>query len=257
MARVTFALVKFDYRELPDGECTFGQHDGRASSKSAGVFLWSFQRRLHIALKCRDAAVAAALVREASARRTMLVEENRERIVDRASESHLWLCAAVTAAYHVLRSHPTTRDAALSVVRGAFLSTGAKGVGKTMRLLPKLVRDPFRFTINVSKKKQSAYYGRTFEHVVVQDDNDAYRMTVSKCFYHRFLIDHGAAELGPTFCEKDLDWAAAIDPVTHGFSFSRPTTLLTTGEPCRFEFRRTRQTRSSVIDTGRPGDPGQ
>jgi hypothetical protein len=216
------------------------------------MFLWSFQRRLHRALKCRGSVVAAALAREASARRSMLVEENRHRIVDRASESHLWLCAAITAAYHVLRSHSTTRDAALSIVREAFLSTGAKGVARTVRLLPKLVRDPFKITINVSKKKQSAYYGRTFERVVVQDDNDAYRMTVSKCFYHRFLIDNGAAELGPTFCEKDLDWAAAIDPATHGFSFSRPTTLLTTGEPCRFEFRRTRPARSPVIDAGRP-----
>jgi len=215
------------------------------------LFLWSFQRRLRIALKSRGATVAAALTREAGARRTMLVEENRDRIVDRASESHLWLCAAVTAAYHVLRSHPTTRDAALRIVRETFLSTGAKGVAQMMRLLPKLVRDPFKFTINVSKKKQSAYYGRTFERAVVQDDNDAYRMTVSKCFYHRFLIDNGAAELGPMFCEKDLDWAAAIDPVTHGFSFSRPTTLLTTGEPCRFEFRRTRQTQSPAMDAGR------
>ena len=206
------------------------------------LFLRSFQGRLRSALKDRGATVTVALVREASARRTMLVEENRDRVVDRASESHLWLCAAVTAAYHVLRSHPSTRDVALSIVRDAFLSTGAKGVARTMRLLPKLVRDPFKFTIKVSKKKQSSYYGRTFERVVVQDDDDAYRMTVSKCFYHRFLIDNGAAELGPAFCEKDLDWAAAIDPATHGFSFSRPTTLLTTGEPCRFEFRRTRQT---------------
>ena len=182
----------------------------------------------------------------------MLVEENRHRIVDRASESHLWLCAAITAAYQVLRSHPTTCEVALSVVREAFRSTGAKGVGRAMRLLPKLVRDPFRFTINISKKKQSAYYGRTFERVIVQDDNDAYRMTVSKCFYHRFLIDNGAAELGPTFCEKDLDWAAAIDPAIHGFSFNRPTTLLTTGEPCRFEFRRTARPPSSVIGTDRP-----
>jgi hypothetical protein len=202
------------------------------------LFLWSFHRRLRRALKGQGAAVAAALVREASARRTTVVE-------------------AVAAAYQVLRSHQTTRDVALSVVREAFLSIGAKGVGGLMRLLPKLVRDPFRFTINISKKKQSVYYGRAFERVIVQDDNDAYRMTVSKCFYHRFLIDNGAAELGPTFCEKDLDWAAAIDPVTHGFSFSRPTTLLTTGEPCRFEFRRTGQPRSSVIGTDRPGRTGQ
>jgi L-2-amino-thiazoline-4-carboxylic acid hydrolase-like protein len=218
------------------------------------LFLWTFERRLRKALRCRGATVAVALAREASARRTMLVEENRDRIVDRASESHLWLCAAVTAAYHVLRSHATTRDAALSIVREVFLSTGAKGVGRAMRLLPKLVRDPFKFTINISKKKQSAYYGRTFERVVVQDDNDAYRMTVSKCFYHRFLIDNGAAELGPTFCDKDLDWAAAIDPVTHGFSFNRPTTLLTTGEPCRFEFRRTRPTPSRAMPDDRAAD---
>jgi hypothetical protein len=221
------------------------------------LLLWSFQRRLRRALKGQGAAIAAALAREASARRTMVVVENRHRIVDRASESHLWLCAAVAAAYQVLRSHPTTRDVALSVVREAFLSIGAKGVGRLMLLLPKLVRDPFRFTINISKKKQSAYYGRTFERFIVQDDNDAYRMTVSKCFYHRFLIDNGAAELGPTFCEKDLDWAAAIDPVTHGFSFSRPTTLLTTGEPCRFEFRRTRQTQPPVIDIARPEGTGR
>jgi hypothetical protein len=221
------------------------------------LFLWSFQRRLRRALKGQGAAVAVALVREASARRTMVVEQNRHRIVDRASESHLWLCAAVAAAYQVLRSHPTTRDIALNVVRGAFLSIGAKGVGRLMRLLPKLVRDPFRFTINISKKKQSAYYGRTFERFIEQDDNDAYRMTVSKCFYHRFLIDNGAAELGPMFCEKDLDWAAAIDPATHGYSFSRPATLLTTGEPCRFEFRRTGQPQSSVIGTERRGGRGQ
>jgi hypothetical protein len=216
------------------------------------LFLWSFERRLRRALKGQGAAVAAALVREASARRAMVAQENRHRIVDRAAESHLWLCAAVTAAYQVLRSHPTTRDIALSVVRETFLSIGAKEAGRLMRLLPKLVRDPFRFTINISKKKQSAYYGRTFERVIVQDDHDAYRMTVSKCFYHRFLIDNGAAELGLMFCEKDLAWAAAIDPATHGFSFHRPTTLLTTGEPCRFEFRRTRQTQPPVIDTARP-----
>lgn len=178
-------------------------------------------------------------------------------MADRASQSHLWMCATVTAAYQVLRSHPPTREPALGIVRGVFLSTGAKGVGWMMRLLPRLVRDPFRFTVAVSRKKQAAYYGGTFERVIEQDDEDAYRMTVTKCFYHRFLIDHGVAELGPMFCEKDFDWAGAIDPVTHGFSFNRPTTLLTTGEPCRFEMRRVRRAQAPPAAAAGAGGPGR
>jgi hypothetical protein len=174
-------------------------------------------------------------------RTEMLVEANRHRVVDRASGSHLWMCATLTATYQVLRSHARTRDEALAIAREVFLGTGAKAPAWLMRFLPKLVRDPFRFTVNVSKTKQVAYYGSTFDRVVEQDDDDAYRMTVTRCFYHRFLEDHGVLELGSAFCEKDFEWAHAIDPGTHRFAFERPTTLLTGGDACRFEMRRARR----------------
>lgn len=212
------------------------------------IFLFLFRRRLRARLRTFGATVASALTREVFARAEMLVETNRHRIADRASGSHLRMCAAVTATYQVLRSHAETASTSLDIAREAFLTTGAKGPDWMMRLLPKLVRDPFRFTVNVSKKKQAAYYGCTFERVVEQDDDEAYRMTVTRCFYHRFLVDHGVAELGSAFCEKDFDWARAIRPETHRFAFDRPTTLLTTGDPCRFEMRRVRL---PVVDAGR------
>jgi hypothetical protein len=117
-----------------------------------------------------------------------------------------------------------------------------------MRLLPKLVRDPFRFTVGVSKTKQARYYGASFERCFEEDGADAYRMSVTRCFYAEFLVDHGVPELGPMFCAKDFDWAGAIDPATHGFAFTRPTTLLTGGDRCRFEMRRVR--RLPVVGAG-------
>lgn len=205
------------------------------------IFLFFFRRRLRARLRPFGAKVASAVVREATGRAEVLVEANRHRLSDSASGSHLRLCATITAAYQVLRSHAQTAEQALAIARDVLRTTGARAPDRAMRLLPKLVRDPFRFTVNVSKKKQADHYGATFHHVIEQDDDEAYRMTVTRCFYHQFLVDHGVAELGPAFCEKDFDWGNAIRPDTHGFAFARPTSLLTTGDPCRFEMRRVRR----------------
>ncbi|MCA9688907.1 MAG: L-2-amino-thiazoline-4-carboxylic acid hydrolase [Myxococcales bacterium] len=202
------------------------------------IFLLVFRRALGRRLRRTPGVRARALVAAARGRAVALVEANAGRVVDRPSASHLRVCAAVAGAYMALRTELHDDAAAFAIVREVWLGAAAGPPAWLMRWLPWLTRDPFRFTVKVSKTKQTAYYGISFRRRVEQDDDDAYRMTVTECFYQRFFVDLGVPELAPMFCEKDFDWAGAIDPRRHGFAFARPTTLAAGGDGCRFEMRR-------------------
>ncbi|MEZ4449619.1 MAG: L-2-amino-thiazoline-4-carboxylic acid hydrolase [Nannocystaceae bacterium] len=202
------------------------------------LFLWAYWRSLR-----RAAAGLVAdprpLLADVAARRDAYLAGDRHRLVDRASASHLWMTSTVAATYEALRARPALRERALEVTRALFLGTGQRSTRRGMALFA-LLPDPFRAMVSISKGKERGYYGATFERRVEQDDASAYRMSIHRCFYHQFFVDHGVPELGPVFCEKDHDWGDAIDPGRLGLRFDRPTTLATGGDRCRFEFRRVR-----------------
>ena len=202
------------------------------------LFLRGYYKRLDrlLLLECPELHVTLANAVQPAARQ--LIEEQRNLVVDKASKSHLVLTSTILATYRALRADERTSASALQWVTDLFVDTG-KGTSKLgARLIPYLVRDPFRLMVNISKTKQLAYYGQSFDYELAEDTDDAFVLKVHRCFYHSYFVRNGAPELGAMFCLKDNNWADALDPSKVGFRFDRPTTLARGGSCCQFEFRR-------------------
>ncbi|WP_330231298.1 L-2-amino-thiazoline-4-carboxylic acid hydrolase [Nocardia sp. NBC_00508] len=99
--------------------------------------------------------------------------------------------------------------------------------------------DPFAAMVVVSKARERYAFGDGFTFVRPVDDDRAYHVDVTRCFYHEVLVAHSAAELTPVMCEFDANWIGAIDPAKHGFGFERSTTIGRGGSHCPFHFDRT------------------
>ena len=85
----------------------------------------------------------------------------------------------------------------------------------------------------------SGYYAFlkfTFERV--QDDDQAYKLHVNECFFHRFFSENGAPELTKLGCDINANWIDAIDPAKHAARFERPSMLGYGDDKCRFYFYR-------------------
>lgn len=159
-------------------------------------------------------------------------------LTDQASYSHLIMTSQILSSYQVIKSVVPDEKAAYQVVKNAYINTG-KNISKgLMDLMGLLIKDPFSFMVNISKKKQTAYYGSSFVREHVRDDKMVYEMIITKCFYHSFFLNNGAPELTAIFCEKDNNWSDIIDPKKLGFCFERPKTLGYGGDSCVFRFKR-------------------
>ena len=89
-----------------------------------------------------------------------------------------------------------------------------------------------------SRTKEETAYGPSFTFEHERDDQDAFWVKISRCYYHDYFKAHGASELTPVFCDWDANWASAINPRRHGFHFERPTTLGFGDSACYFRYTR-------------------
>jgi hypothetical protein len=64
--------------------------------------------------------------------------------------------------------------------------------------------------------------------------------TSPRCAHVRLFATWGLPQLTGLFCRLDEAWIRAIDPATHGVTFSRPTTIGWGGRRCEFLFERPR-----------------
>ncbi|MDT9600688.1 L-2-amino-thiazoline-4-carboxylic acid hydrolase [Sphingosinicella rhizophila] len=202
------------------------------------LFLRGYYKRLRKRLRTGAPRKAKCIEADMIDQAAALIDGSQDMVVDKASASHIVICAHMLAAYRVFQDVPEFRAQALEEVMALFMVTGKAYSELVMRLLPYVSRDPFRTMVNISRTKQIGYYGRSFDHDIVEDDDQAFVFRINRCFYHGFFRRYGAPELAASFCAKDGNWGDAVDPARHGFTFERPTTLARDGQPCLFAFRR-------------------
>jgi hypothetical protein len=141
------------------------------------------------------------------------------------------------AAYRVLQ-RCVPKDDAFEKVRRAFIEPGRADTLREMAEMMNTASDPFRDLVTYSKCQEEQFWGSTFNFERVQDDDQAYKLHINECFYHRFFSENGAPELTRLACDINANWIDAIDPAKHGVRFERPSMLGYGGDKCRFYFYR-------------------
>src|SRR4051812_15122076 len=121
------------------------------------LFLRGYYKQLDRLLLRHAPRLRGTFVETVQHAAAFLIEEQRDLVVDKASKSHLVLTSTILATYRALREDQQTSGQALQWVTDLFVDTG-KGTSKLgARLIPYLMRDPFRLIVNISKTKQLGY----------------------------------------------------------------------------------------------------
>jgi hypothetical protein len=168
---------------------------------------------------------------------TALYESKRGAATDEQHTFHLRCGTLVLAAYRVLQLS-VPKDDAFEKVRRAFIEAGRADTFREMAELMDTAIDPFRDLVTHTKSQEQQFLGSTFNFERVQDDDQAYKVHVNECFYHRFFSENGAPELTQIACDSNANWIDAIDPAKHGVRFERPTMLGYGGDKCQFYYYR-------------------
>jgi L-2-amino-thiazoline-4-carboxylic acid hydrolase len=200
---------------------------------------WAFDKFAETYLKAFFATAPEAKLLKGDIWRTFetLKTSNLHMIVDEQSKHHLELTAFVLASYQVSKDS-VSRDRLFDAVRAGFIEPYREVTHLGTRQALDHTPDPFALIVDISKSREAEYFGKGFTFERPQDDERAYLVDISRCFYHSFLVANGAAELAPVFCEFDANWIEAIQPDQDGFRFERPSTLAWGGNRCRFYFLR-------------------
>ncbi|MGH3145253.1 MAG: L-2-amino-thiazoline-4-carboxylic acid hydrolase [Rubrobacter sp.] len=190
-----------------------------------------------------DSGDAAGLERDIRARQEHIEVQHASWIEDEQSRSHLRFPALALAGYRALRG-VLPEDEAVTLLAEALIGPGRPHVYEGTKRALDDAPDPFTLMTRISKEKEASFYGRTFAFERPQDDEHAYLLNVTRCFWHRFFATNKALELMSVFCEWDTSWMDAVDPGGHGFRSERPTTLGYGGDACRFWFIRSNPART-------------
>ena len=166
-----------------------------------------------------------------------LYESNRGLATDGQSTFHLRSMTLALAAYRVLQVSLPKEDA-FEKVRRAFIEPGRADMLREMAEVMNSGPDPFRQVVAYSKSQEEQFFGSKFTFERVQDDDQAYKLHVNECFFHRFFSDNGAPELTKLGCDVNANWIDAIDPAKHRVLLDRPSLLGYGGDKCRFYFYR-------------------
>jgi len=195
------------------------------------TFQQEIERRL------ADPVQAPALMRAMHSQSQALEEAYQVWIVDEPAKYNLKMTTAVLAAYRVLQDL-LPREELLAFLREAFIGPFREMISAgTARMLDH-APDPFLAMVEVSRAKQINTFGAGFTFEYERDDQQAFLVNVTRCFYHNFFVANGAPELTPIFCDFDAPWVKAIHPARHGFRFERPTSIGYGGTMCPFHFSR-------------------
>jgi hypothetical protein len=168
---------------------------------------------------------------------TALYESIRGSAGDEQGTFHLRCGTLALAAYRVLQLS-VSKDDAFEKVRRAFIEPGRAHTFREMAEMMNTATDPFRDLVTHTKSQEEQFLGSTFKFDRVQDDDQAYKVDVHECFYHRFFSENGAPELTKLACDINANWIDAIDPAKHGVRFDRPSMLGYGGDKCRFYYYR-------------------
>ena len=166
-----------------------------------------------------------------------LYESKRGLATNEQSTFHLRCMTLALAAYRVLQLS-VPKDDAFEKVRRAFIEAGRADTFREMAEMMNTATDPFRDLVTHTKSQEEQFLGSTFNFERVQDDDQAYKVHVHECFYHRFFSENGAPELTRLGCDINANWIDAIDPAKHGVLLDRPSMLGYGGDKCRFYFYR-------------------
>ena len=180
---------------------------------------------------------APELEADIRARQAEIEDRHAAWVEDEQSGFHLRFAALALAGYRTLLG-VLSEEEARDLVRRALIEPSRRWVLEGTRQALDHAPDPFAVMTGISKDKEASFYGRTFDFERPQDDEHAYLLNITRCFWHRFVAANGARELMPIFCDWDTNWMDAVEPARHGLRFERPTTLGYGGDACRFWFIR-------------------
>lgn len=154
-------------------------------------------------------------------------------LTDRVTHGHILFVASVLCVYRGLRRSGLAEEAAKDRIARALCKIGQRTTAAIMWLACALARDKLQTIRTYSRTKSQQAYGPAFR---IEDTDNAggFVSQVHVCGYRTFLRRHHAVEINEVLCAWDKVW---IDALPQGIKFTRPSTLASGGQSCRFEFR--------------------
>jgi hypothetical protein len=128
-----------------------------------------------------------------------------------------------------------SKEEALHSIRKVFIEP-FREYGKEKTNLTLDSGNPFEQIVDASRMRGQYFFGSTFTFEREQDDEHAYLLNVTSCFYHNFFSKNNAPELTAIFCEFNNIWIEHIDSKKHNFRFERTETMGFGGRKCSFYF---------------------
>ncbi|MXQ55600.1 L-2-amino-thiazoline-4-carboxylic acid hydrolase [Shimazuella alba] len=174
------------------------------------------------------------IIKEINLKSKEIQNDHRDWIIDEPSRYHLETVAIVLSTYLILKS-VWSKEEAFHSIRKAFIEP-FREYGKEKTNLTLDSENPFRQIVDLSRMREQYFFGSTFTFERVQDDEHAYLLDVTNCFYHNFFSKNNAPELTAIFCEFDNIWIDSIDTKKHKFYFERTETMGLGGKKCPFYF---------------------
>ena len=166
-------------------------------------------------------------------RNTSLQRENRERIVDGRSRTHLQQACLALATYEKLSPWVGDKQESLLMVSRLLGKDSASILNPLQRMSMWLTRNKFSM---VAKriKLLSLDYGSSFETSVEEEEGLECVLTVKSCFYDRFFREMEVPELtSATCCSVDALWFTSDAIRDDGsLEFSRPSSIAEGDDAC-------------------------
>ncbi|MBN8949853.1 L-2-amino-thiazoline-4-carboxylic acid hydrolase [Rhizobium sp. 60-20] len=201
-----------------------------------------FLRALDHALGCPadSADIQSATTVEAAA----VIERYRVDWNENCDPYNLEFTAFLIGAYRTLqrRMPPVSSRTIIE----AALDLGFAWLTDKSRAGLDAAQDPFVMLTDISREREQRFFGTNFAFDRPRDDNAAYHLDVTRCWYVEICIAEGERALAPVFCSFDKAWFKAVNPGRDGFVFRRPTTIANGDDRCRFYFER-------IANSPRPG----
>lgn len=205
-----------------------------------GVFERGYMREVAKQIKIRLPGQEKILCERIVSNAHSLVETNRILAVDKPALSNIKITSLALATYRTLMSIEIEKREALNMVKTILVEPQRRKIAFSMRLMLRLNRNPMSMMVGISRRKQKSAYGIAFEFEEETDASSSFFTSkVKKCLYHDFFCANGTPELTLVFCAYDDTWGEILAGGEFGVQFSRPTTLASGDDMCRFQFRRT------------------
>lgn len=162
---------------------------------------------------------------------------NLSYLQDAQSQLYYLITSYILATYWVLKENNFPNNEAENIIETGFKKTGEFWIKWPVRIGLFFSKDRMKYLYRISGPSVKENFGKLFEIETTGDPKTQFTNHVTRCGFHEFFKRHGVPELTRLMCSWDENWYNEINPKKHKVVFSRPNTIASGHDSCRFIIR--------------------